>query len=222
MKSRERVLTALDHHEPDRVPIDLGGSVVSSIAIPTYAALRDHLGLPKGRSDPGDRAADRRGGRRRAGHLRRGRDSRVRQSAGRLRPGLRGRRAAGRVVQGRVRRHAAAAARAATTTTGRSSPSPSRRSRPWRRCRGRTPPTRPAIAACAQRVQKLRAGTERALFGMAPCGHDLFNQLLRVRGMERGADGPGGQAGVRRGVFRPAHRHHHHGPASSSSTRWAT
>ena len=47
MKSRERVLTALDHREPDRVPIDLGGSVVSSIAIPTYAALRDHLGLPK-------------------------------------------------------------------------------------------------------------------------------------------------------------------------------
>ena len=47
MNSRERVLTALDHHEPDRVPIDLGGSAVSSIAIPTYAALRDHLGLPK-------------------------------------------------------------------------------------------------------------------------------------------------------------------------------
>jgi len=32
----------------------------------------------------------------------------------------------------------------------------------------------------------LRAGTDRALFGMAPCGHDLFNQLFRVRGMENG------------------------------------
>ena len=47
MNSRERVLTALDHHEPDRVPIDLGGSAVTSIAIPTYAALRDYLGLPR-------------------------------------------------------------------------------------------------------------------------------------------------------------------------------
>ena len=37
-----------------------------------------------------------------------------------------------------------------------------------------------------QRVEQLRAGTDRALFGMAPCGHDLFNQLLRVRGMEEG------------------------------------
>ena len=36
-----------------------------------------------------------------------------------------------------------------------------------------------------QRTQ-LRAQTDRALFGMAPCGHDLFNQLLRVRGMEEG------------------------------------
>jgi uroporphyrinogen decarboxylase len=35
-------------------------------------------------------------------------------------------------------------------------------------------------------VQALRAGTDRALFGMAPCGHDLFNQLFRVRGMENG------------------------------------
>ena len=36
------------------------------------------------------------------------------------------------------------------------------------------------------RVGRLRAETDRALFGMAPCGHDLFNQLLRVRGMEEG------------------------------------
>jgi hypothetical protein len=47
MKSRERVQTALAHQEPDRVPIDLGGTVVSTIAIPTYAALRRHLGLPE-------------------------------------------------------------------------------------------------------------------------------------------------------------------------------
>jgi uroporphyrinogen decarboxylase len=37
-----------------------------------------------------------------------------------------------------------------------------------------------------RRVQTLRASTDRALFGMAPCGHDLLNQLFRVRGMEEG------------------------------------
>jgi len=47
MNSRERVLTALTHQEPDRVPIDLGATAVSTIAIPTYAALRKHLGLPE-------------------------------------------------------------------------------------------------------------------------------------------------------------------------------
>ena len=47
MNARERIQTALAHQEPDRVPIDLGGTVVSTIAIPTYAALRRHLGLPE-------------------------------------------------------------------------------------------------------------------------------------------------------------------------------
>ena len=47
MNSRERVVTALNHEEPDRLPIDLGGTVVTSIANSTYAALRDHLKLPK-------------------------------------------------------------------------------------------------------------------------------------------------------------------------------
>jgi len=37
-----------------------------------------------------------------------------------------------------------------------------------------------------ERVRQLRAASDRALFGMAPCGHDLFNQLLRVRGMAEG------------------------------------
>lgn len=33
MNSRERVATALNHEVPDRLPIDLGGSEVSSIAM---------------------------------------------------------------------------------------------------------------------------------------------------------------------------------------------
>jgi uroporphyrinogen decarboxylase len=37
-----------------------------------------------------------------------------------------------------------------------------------------------------EQVKRLRARSDKALFGMAPCGHDLFNQLLRVRGMEEG------------------------------------
>lgn len=46
MNSRERVLAALDHREPDRVPIDLGGTVVTSITVRPYVALRERLGLP--------------------------------------------------------------------------------------------------------------------------------------------------------------------------------
>ena len=47
MKSRQRVLTALSHKEPDQVPIDLGGTENSTIARIAYLNLRDHLGLPE-------------------------------------------------------------------------------------------------------------------------------------------------------------------------------
>lgn len=47
MTSRERVLAALNHQEPDRVPIDLSGHRSSGIAAMAYARLRDHLGLPE-------------------------------------------------------------------------------------------------------------------------------------------------------------------------------
>jgi uroporphyrinogen decarboxylase len=47
MTPRERVLAALNHQEPDRVPIDLSGHRSSGIAAMAYARLRDHLGLPK-------------------------------------------------------------------------------------------------------------------------------------------------------------------------------
>ncbi len=46
MNSRERLLTALNHKEPDRVPFDLGGTVVTGIHVKAYRALRDYLGLP--------------------------------------------------------------------------------------------------------------------------------------------------------------------------------
>jgi uroporphyrinogen decarboxylase len=45
MTSRERVLATLSHREPDRVPIDLGGSRVTSINPLPYTRLREVLGL---------------------------------------------------------------------------------------------------------------------------------------------------------------------------------
>jgi len=47
MTSRERVLTACNHRQPDRVPIDLSGHPSSGIAAIAYAKLRGYLGLPK-------------------------------------------------------------------------------------------------------------------------------------------------------------------------------
>jgi len=45
MTSRERVLAALAHGEPDRIPIDLGGTSVTGIHASVVAALRDYYGL---------------------------------------------------------------------------------------------------------------------------------------------------------------------------------
>jgi uroporphyrinogen decarboxylase len=46
MTSRERILASLNHHEPDRIPVDLSGHRSSGIAAIAYARLRHHLGLP--------------------------------------------------------------------------------------------------------------------------------------------------------------------------------
>lgn len=45
MNSRQRVQLALAHQEPDHVPFDLGGTVLSSIQIQAYQRLRNFLGL---------------------------------------------------------------------------------------------------------------------------------------------------------------------------------
>ncbi len=47
MTSRERVLTALNHEEPDRIPIDFGG-LLASINVYTYDALLKEVGVPAG------------------------------------------------------------------------------------------------------------------------------------------------------------------------------
>ncbi|MCP4215266.1 MAG: methyltransferase [bacterium] len=46
MNSRERVLAALNHKEPDRVPIDFSGHRSSGISAMLYPKLRAFLGLP--------------------------------------------------------------------------------------------------------------------------------------------------------------------------------
>jgi len=45
MNSRERVLLAINHQEPDRVPIDLGGTRQSGIAATTYHQLKQLLNV---------------------------------------------------------------------------------------------------------------------------------------------------------------------------------
>ena len=45
MNSRERLLAALNHREPDRVPIDLGGTSTSTISLGALENLKSHLGI---------------------------------------------------------------------------------------------------------------------------------------------------------------------------------
>ncbi len=45
MTPRERVLRAVNHQLPDRVPIDLGGTKASGIAVAAYEKLKRKLGI---------------------------------------------------------------------------------------------------------------------------------------------------------------------------------
>jgi len=47
MSPRDRVRATLDHREPDRIPMDFGGTPVTGIHVSVVAALRDHYGLEK-------------------------------------------------------------------------------------------------------------------------------------------------------------------------------
>jgi hypothetical protein len=47
MTSKERVLRALGHKEPDRIPMDFGGTAVTGIHVNIVSALRDVYGLEK-------------------------------------------------------------------------------------------------------------------------------------------------------------------------------
>ena len=47
MTSRERVRAAINHRQPDRVPVDFGSTFITGIHCSVVAALRDHYGLEK-------------------------------------------------------------------------------------------------------------------------------------------------------------------------------
>ena len=48
MTSKERVMRAVNHEEVDKIPVDLGGSVQSTIHVYAYAALKKALGIESG------------------------------------------------------------------------------------------------------------------------------------------------------------------------------
>ena len=48
MTSRERILAAIEHREPDRIPVDLGATPSSGISAIAYANLKRHLGIGGG------------------------------------------------------------------------------------------------------------------------------------------------------------------------------
>jgi uroporphyrinogen decarboxylase len=186
MTSRERVLTALDHAEPDRIPIDIGGTCVSSIAASTYAALRDHMRLPcvpvremetvQQIAYVDEDALDALGA-----------DvipvfANTPPSTG---PGIVDEPGGSRAFRD---------AFGATLRMPKDGlyydwqefPLPEPSIEAMLRMSWPDPADPARYAGLRERVQRLRANSDRALFGMAPCGHDLFNQLLRVRGMENG------------------------------------
>jgi uroporphyrinogen decarboxylase len=49
---RERVLAAINHQQPDRVPVDLGGAFFSTMTAAAHERLRAYLGLPAGAPTP--------------------------------------------------------------------------------------------------------------------------------------------------------------------------
>lgn len=47
MQSKERIREALNHRQPDKIPVDFGATTVSGMHITCVAALRDYYGLEK-------------------------------------------------------------------------------------------------------------------------------------------------------------------------------
>jgi uroporphyrinogen decarboxylase len=168
------------------VPIDLGGSVVTSIAISTYEAMREHLGLPKKKIEILETTQQ----------IAVVHDDVLDLFGVDVIPVFANPPAGYQAVFvdegdgctsfkdefGATLRKPKSSYYYDWREFPLSEPSLSALAKmPW------PDPADPArFRGLRERVLELRAGTDRALFGMAPCGHDLFNQLLRVRGMAEG------------------------------------
>jgi uroporphyrinogen decarboxylase len=48
MNSRERILTTIEHKESDRVPIDIGATLITGINVVAYSNLKKYLGIEGG------------------------------------------------------------------------------------------------------------------------------------------------------------------------------
>jgi uroporphyrinogen decarboxylase len=48
MTSRERITAAIEHRQPDCVPVDLGATPSSGISAPAYGNLKKHYGITAG------------------------------------------------------------------------------------------------------------------------------------------------------------------------------
>ena len=186
MNSRERVLTALDHKQPDRVPIDLGGSIVTTITAPAYKSLRWHLNLAQVPIRLMDLAqqivlVD---------------EDVMHMIGADVMPVFANEPAGYRpqVAEAPDGTLSFVDEFGATLRRPPSSfyydwqefplPEPSiedLQKVPWP-----DPEDAARYEGLRGRVRKLRSTTDKALFGMAPYGYDLFNQLLRSRGMENG------------------------------------
>ena len=186
MTSRERVQATLNHVEPDRVPLDLGGSVVTSIALSTYAALRGELGLP-------------------ATEIR---TMEVVQQIAEVDEDVIDALALDVVPvfanapsgyepvfvenpdgSSSFRDEFGATLRKPVTSyyyDWREFPLPEPSIQALEEMAWPDPADPARYRGLRERVRAQRSATDKALFGMAPCGHDLFNQLFRVRGMEDG------------------------------------
>ena len=186
MKSRERVQTALAHREPDRVPIDLGGSVVTSIGLPVYAELRDHLDLPVLEIRTLETVQQ----------IAWVDDDVMDSLSADVVPVFANPPSGPAPVFtddgeggdsfmddfGAILRRP----RGSHYYDWREFPLPEPSLDALARMRWPDPADPARYRGLRDRVKALRSTTERALFGMAPCGHDLLNQLFRVRGMEEG------------------------------------
>ena len=186
MNSRQRVQMALEHQEPDRIPIDLGSSVVTSIAIPAYRMLRGYLQLPATTVRVLETVQQ-------IAWV----DEDVLERFGvDVIPVFANPPGGSPTVfcnepGGAVSFQDAFGATLRMPKDGfffdwqefplREPSIEAMLQMPW------PDPDDPSRYAGLRTATKaLRERTDKALFGMAPCGHDLLNQLFRVRGMENG------------------------------------